>query len=270
MARKVISDELKNEIINYYSSNIVSLSRIEEKYDLSHPTISKILKDVPKHKKALVLNPNLKEDYFKNIDCEEKAYFLGLIIADGNVFAPTDGRQHSVSIVLDSADEYILERFRKELNATTSITHDGRGCSQIAVRSDKMADDLAKYGVIPRKSFITYLPEMDDDMMRHVLRGILDGDGSIKAKQSNIRNRYAHAISYCGSHRLMVDISEWCKKHNINNAIVYDYKDKNLSELKIQSINEMYVFGEMIYQDATIYLTRKKTLYDDFKAHYDL
>lgn len=270
MARKVISDELKNEIINYYSSNIVSLSYLGEKYGLSHPTISKILSGVPKYKKALTFNPNLKEGYFENIDCEEKAYFLGLIIADGNVFAPTDGRQRSISIVLDSADEYILKRFKEELNATTSITHDGRGCSQIAVRSDKMADDLAKYGVVPRKSFITYLPEINDDMMCHILRGILDGDGSIKAKQTNIGNRYAHSISYCGSHRLMVDISAWCKKHGISNAIVYDYKDKNLSELKIQSIGEMYVFGKMIYQDATIYLTRKKALYDDFKAHYNL
>lgn len=270
MARKIISEELKNEIINYYSSNIVGLKEVENKYNLSHPTIAKILSGVPKHKKAQIFNPNLKEDFFERIDTEVKAYFLGFIIADGNVFNPNDGRQHSISITLDSNDEYMLERFKQEIGTNTSISHDGRGCSQIAIRSNKMAKDLEQYGVVPRKSFTTYLPNIGEDMMPHVLRGILDGDGSIKAKQTNIRNRYAHAISYCGSHQLMVDISNWCKSHNIKNSIVYDYKNRNLSELKIQNIQDMYTFGEMLYKDATIYLDRKKTLYDEFKAHYNL
>lgn len=33
---------------------------------------------------------NFNDNYFENIDNEEKAYFLGLIYADGNVSASTD------------------------------------------------------------------------------------------------------------------------------------------------------------------------------------
>lgn len=43
-----------------------------------------------------------------------------------------------------------------------------------------MAEALAKYGVVPRKSHITYLPlNIPKEMFSHLIRGIFDGDGSI-------------------------------------------------------------------------------------------
>ena len=213
----------------------------------------------------------MNEHFFKNIDCEEKAYFLGLLISDGNVFVDTTfNRQASISIALDTKDEYLLRAFKQALNTNTSIGHDGRGCSQIVVRSDIMAKDLVKYGVVPRKSFDTFLPNVSRDMMPHLLRGIMDGDGSIKANQTNVHGRYAHAISFCGSHRLMQDIANWCINNFIVTTFVYDYKNRSLSEIKIQSIESMYKFGELIYKDATIYMKRKYDLYQSFKDHYNL
>lgn len=271
MARKIISEELKNQIINEYKSRPMPLNFLENKYSLSHPTMTKILKGIPKYKKAKVFNPELKEHFFEEINSEEKAYFLGLIISDGNVFIDKKlKRQASISITLDSNDGYIIEKFKNLLGANTSITYDGRGCSQFAVRSDIMAKDLAKYGITPRKSFNTFLPNIQENMIPHLIRGILDGDGSIRAKQTNKRNRYAHAIGFCGSHKLMDDISKWCNKNNITTTIVYDYKNRSLSEIKIQSIDSMYRFGEIIYNNATIYMERKYSLYKEFKEHYHL
>ena len=92
MPSKIITEELKQQIKDYYLSEPMSLNKVQEKFNLSHPTISKILKDVPKYPKAKIFNPNLKEHFFEIIDSEEKAYFLGLIIADGNVFKDNTGR----------------------------------------------------------------------------------------------------------------------------------------------------------------------------------
>ena len=199
MPSKIITEELKQSIINYYLSYPMALPQVEKHFNLSHPTISKILKDIPKYPKAKINNPELKERFFQTIDSEEKAYFLGLLIADGNVFKDLTGRQASISITLDLEDEYILLKFKEVLNANTNIGHDGRGCGQIAVRSNLMAADLEKYGVIPRKSLSTYLPQIDDKYMNHLIRGILDGDGSIRAEQTQINNRFAHYIGFCGS-----------------------------------------------------------------------
>lgn len=275
MPRKIITEELKQEIIKYYLSYPMTMKQIEDKYGLSHPTMTKILKDVPKYSKAKINNPNLKEHFFQNIDEETKAYFLGLLISDGNVYKDDSGRQASISITLDLKDEYMLKQFKNVLQVNTSIGHDGRGCGQIAVRSNIMAEDLAQYGVIPRKSYNTYLPLISDEMMPHLIRGIFDGDGSIIAKPSPIKdghNRFLHAISFCGTHKLMEDISEYVFEHLKlkQKPTVYDYKDKQLSELKIQNIEDIQNFGDWIYNYSTIYLYRKKDIYDNFLKHYNL
>lgn len=274
MPRKIITNELKQEIIKYYLSQPMTMKQVEDKYELSHPTITKILKDVPKYSKAKLNNPNANERFFENIDSEEKAYFLGLLISDGNVFKDNTGRQASISITLDLNDEYILQKFKEVLNINTSISKDGRGCGQIAIRSNLMADDLKQYGVVPRKSYTTYLPKINDIYMSHLIRGILDGDGSILAKPSpkqDGHNRYLHSISFCGSHQLMEDIAEYLYNNlQLKQPIqVYNYPDKNLSDIHIQNYEDMEKIGNWLYKDATIYLIRKNNIYNSFKKHYN-
>ena len=272
MPRKIITEELKQEIIKYYLSQPMTMKQVEDKYELSHPTITKILKDVPKYTKAKLNNPNMKEHFFQEIDEEAKAYFLGLLISDGNVFKDNTGRQASISITLDLKDEYMLEKFKEVLQANTSVGHDGRGCGQIAVRSNIMAEDLAKYGVVPRKSYNTYLPLISKEMMPHLIRGIFDGDGSIMAKpnpSNDGHNRFLHSISFCGTHQLMEDISNYILENLGIKTAVYDYKDRNLSELKIQNIDNIAKFGYWIYRNSTIFLNRKKDIFNDFLKHYN-
>ena len=272
MPRKVITEELKQEIIKYYLSQPMTMKQVEDKYELSHPTVTKILKDVPKYTKAKLNNPNMKEHFFQEINEEAKAYFLGLLISDGNVFKDNTGRQASISITLDLKDEYMLEKFKEVLQANTSVGHDGRGCGQIAVRSNIMAEDLAKYGVVPRKSYNTYLPLISKEMMPHLIRGIFDGDGSIMAKpnpSNDGHNRFLHSISFCGTHQLMEDISNYILENLGIKTAVYDYKDRNLSELKIQNIDNIAKFGYWIYRNSTIFLNRKKDIFNDFLKHYN-
>ena len=106
MPSKIISDELKEEIINYYLSKPMTYKEIAIKYNLSNPTIGKILKDIPKYPKAKLFNPDLNENFFENNYSESKAYYLGLLISDGNVFKEDSGRQASISITLDDNDKY--------------------------------------------------------------------------------------------------------------------------------------------------------------------
>ena len=169
----------------------------------------------------------------------------------------------------------MLEKFKEVLQANTSVGYDGRGCGQIAVRSNIMAEDLAKYGVVPRKSYSTYLPKVSYEMMPHLIRGIFDGDGSIMAKSNHNNdghNRFLHSISFCGTHKLMEDISNYSFEYlNLKQKpLVYDYKDRQLSDFKIQNVKDMQTFGDWMYNYSTIYLNRKKDIYDNFLQHYNL
>lgn len=272
MNRK-INKELEKEIIEFYKSQPMSFSEIKKKYNLSLPTIGKILQNEKKYPKYLIFNPNFCEDFFQIIDDEYKAYFVGLIISDGNVFESNDKYHHqsSISITLDKSDKYILEVFKTLLNVNTQISEDGRGCSQFAVRSNKMAIDLSKYGIIPKKTLFTYLPKISNEFMPHLIRGILDGDGCIKAHVIK-SGRFLHSISFCGTYKLMEDISEYLT-NNLNLKIkpkVYTYKDKHLSEIAIQNVNDIVLVGNFLYENANIFLKRKKEKYYKILSHYNL
>lgn len=274
MASKQITEELKKAIIAEYKRKPQTIKALGLKFNLCGPTIMKILGDTERYKKAQIFNPNLNEHFFENIDCESKAYFLGLIIADGNVFIDENNknanRQASISITLDKKDAYLLEEFKNQVQTNTVIGKDGRGCCCIAVRSNVMAQDLSKYGIIPRKTLFSYLPEIPIEHMSHLIRGILDGDGSIQASQ--LARRFLHGIAFCGTQKLMEDISTFLT-HHLQLKIkpkVYTYENKNLSEMKIQNVEDMYKLGMWLYNDATIYLKRKKEKFDLFTRHYGL
>lgn len=268
MSRKITSD-LKEQIIREYLECPTTISNIAKQFNLSNPTICKILTCVPKYKKAQIFNPELNETAFSVIDNESSAYFLGLIIADGNIFLPRDGnRQASISICLQKSDDYILEEFKKFMKTNTNVIIDNRGCCQIAIRSDKVATDLKNLGVLPQKSFNTILPNVSKDQMPHLIRGIIDGDGSIFALKHN--NKFLHSISCCGTHTLMQNISDTIFEIlNLGTKPkVYDYKNRTLSEFKIYNFDDVLKLGDWIYNDATIYLKRKREVFEQIKEYH--
>lgn len=267
-----ITEQQKEEIRAFYLSKPMSYVAVAKQFNLCTTTVSRILADLPKYTKARMFNPDLDEHFFQHINSDIKAYFLGLIIADGNVFvSTTDNRQASISITLDLEDEYLLNAFKNAVKTNTSVGHDGRGCGQIAVRSDIMAAELAQYGVVPRKSDKTYLPHIDKQYMGGLLRGIFDGDGSIVAKPEPNSTRFVHRIAFCGTHQLMQDIYDYMTQNYLMEMqrTVYDYKDRQLSELHFNCMNDIYLLGELMYQDATVFMKRKHNIYMTFKEHYN-
>ena len=277
MPSKIITEEIKNNIVVFYESKPMTIKTVCNKFNLSEPTVLKILKEknISVYKKAKLYNPDLVEDFFHNINTEEKAYFLGLLIADGNVFIdennPEANRQASISCTLDEEDVYLLEKFKECVKTNTKISSDGRGCFQIAVRSNIMAEDLKQYGIVQRKSFSTYFPKTISDLyIPHLIRGILDGDGSVQFRENKRGGGYLHNISFCGSHQLMEDLSNiiFDSLNLFTRPRVYDYKDRYLSEIKIQRADDIRGFGNWIDSGANIYMIRKKEKFDMFLNFY--
>lgn len=267
---KIISQDVIQQMREFYQSRPMTQKEVADRFGYCLPTVAKILKDLPQYTKSNIFNPELDESFFEVIDTEDKAYYLGLLITDGNVFKANEHRA-SISITLDQNDAYLLDHWKDCLKSRTSLGHDGRGCVQYAVRSLKMANDLAKYGVVPRKTLSAYLPEIEDkSQMRHLVRGLIDGDGGIYAHMHN--GKFSHQIKLCGTERLMKETLAFIDSelHLKYVPKVYTYKNKPLSMLQISNIQDMNRLGNWLYADAFVYMDRKYRKFLDFQTHYGL
>lgn len=119
---------------------------------------------------------------------EEVQYFTGLLMADGCITTPKDQPNPRVHLLLKSQDEEMVLRFRDFLKCNhkvyrrkPGINANGYRCSgavHFSVTSRPIADKLAKFGVLPRKTMTARL-RGGMEHNRHVFRGLLDGDGTI-------------------------------------------------------------------------------------------
>lgn len=117
--------------------------------------------------------------FFDNIDTEQKAYWLGFLTADGNVYGTR------VQVNLTEKDLPHLQSFASDVCCENPIRHTvklGRGETvyhgvALAFRSRHMVGSLGLYNVVPRKSAVATPWNGPAHLMRHYWRGLVDGDG---------------------------------------------------------------------------------------------
>lgn len=108
----------------------------------------------------------------------------GLILADGNVRHFADANP---VIRLTSTDLELVELFKRELNAPNRITSQWhrlstKACYYCSVRSLPMARALERIGIRPRKSKTIPWPDLPVEFLSSFVRGLVDGDGSIRIR----------------------------------------------------------------------------------------
>ena len=258
---KHLSKENEIQIIEYYKTKPMTIKELCDKFNLCNVTIIKILNkyNIKRYNRTKLFSPQLDEHYFENIDNEEKAYFLGLIVSDGCIYSQNI-RSSMVVITLQGCDKYILEHFIKCIKSNKHITSDGRGCFEIQILSDIMVNDLRKYGLFENKSLHTIFPKnLPKDLYCHFIRGLIDGDGSISFY--NRQNRYCHvkAIRFCQGNKKFVEDFIKFLHDNIGTKIISVYQEKeNLWSCAYRANTDILLLINYLYKDATIYLTRKK------------
>ena len=241
----------EQEIIDKYKAGN-SCTQIASEYNVTFHTISNILEKYNVDRNNIYHNLDLIENYWENIDSFDKAYFLGLLLADGNVY----GTQ--VKIELASKDEYILERFSfytKNTNKLIKINRQNKGkFVAFSVKREKWVNDLCKFGVIPNKTFNVELPILSENMMSHLIRGLIDGDGWISEKGKQ--------IGFCGNEKCVTQLRDYlCSKLNISIPKII-HPDTNLWQVTWHKKNDIQILCEFIYKDKNdCFLKRKYNNY---------
>lgn len=262
---KHITNEKKEEIVRLYKTRPMTQHELAKRFDVSPPSIIKILKEyrIKPYSKVQLFSPDLDEHYFDVINTEAKAYFLGLIITDGCIHN-TKGKQPLVSLTLQENDKYILESFKQEIRSNKVVTTDGRGCAEINILSRVMVNSLRKYGITERKSLNTVFPKLiPKEHYPHLIRGILDGDGSVSFYARRGRKCHVKAIRFCqGNEQFLKDIVD-CLFENCNATKINTYQEKeNLWSIAYRKDDSLIKIIKYLYEKASIYLTRKKHLCD--------
>ncbi len=128
----------------------------------------------------------IRHDYFSVLDTPLKAYIVGLLAADGTV----SSEEPRIRLKLHTKDTRLVEFVRDEL-APCSPLQQRATSIQFGISSPQLVADLARFGVIPRKSSCLEWPAQLPSVLHHAfLLGYFDGDGSLVSMP---RSNWAYA-----------------------------------------------------------------------------
>lgn len=220
---------------------------------------------------------NLNKDFFKKINNEKSAYWLGFLMADGCINETrnkTTGKikSMSLSVSLSTDDKEHLNKFLSDIESDfivrDEICHlNGKEYkySRIQLSNTEICRDLIELNCTPRKSLTLKYPfgKIPEEFEKDFIRGYFDGDGSVSFSENwayyKDKNKYYLTknfyVNILGTQDFLDVISEILAKNNIRNSIK-KYK-KNTSEIRITGSKNLLNFAHYIYKDSSVYLDRK-------------
>ena len=251
--------------MHLYCNKNLSAKSVGKQLGLSERSVLKYLKS---KNLTRAIGKNYKytcnENFFSEINTEEKAYWLGVIFADGNVSLNSCG---TGQLFISSIDEDWLKRFLNTINSTSPLYKEIHKKYQkciwkVHITNNTIYDDLHKVGVVPKKSLILRFPKLDETLIPHFIRGYFDGDGCVTVCKylPNKNNLTLRSGISSGSKEFLEKLLSYLP---VKCKTITTRKNGNLSEFKL-SVNDSIAFAKYIYKDATIYLQRK---YDKFNEY---
>lgn len=261
--------EKTNLIIDKYVNQRISSEVIAKELGINGTTVCRILK-----RNNILIRPGTENKtkylkdltFFKKIDTEAKAYFLGLLYADGSV--------SESSHCLRLTDQDVLIKFSDcifgiNLVKFIGITNGGKPFYGVYVYSAEMRDDLVALGCPEDKAFKIKFPFwLEKDLWPHFIRGYLDGDGCICPGNP--------AVDFTGCGFIIDDFIKIFKEElNITGWVgePHTEEDKppenNTKCLQIRAYESIKTLLDYIYINANIYMERKYKLYQEFLLKFD-
>lgn len=275
---KIIKPKLvpRNTIIEaakYYSDNQISIINCAKKFKIGKNTLYNYLKENNsiKNDKNYQKDITYDKNFFDSIDSEEKAYWLGFIMADGYTKLDKNNNPAQTTIEISKKDINLLDAFKKSIKSNyiirersrTTVTGKISEICSITISSHHLTKQLVSYGVVPNKTYIGFINEEifgdNEELIFHYLRGYSDGDGTINKNKGN----YVFKL-VIRSKSILNTITNWIKKYcNIDPKIIIW---ENTYRLSIQNKKDYFIFLEKLYKNANIYLDRK---YQNYLSHID-
>ena len=273
--RSVILTPLDKKLIKDLYLDGKTIQYIHKNYfegKCSEENINYILKQIGITRRNGI-QAKLNHNYFSIIDTEEKAYFIGLLLADGSVRHNKEkGESYSIRLELKYEDKYMIEKLTSLLESDNPVkeyksdkSREGwkeKHNAYNTFNSTLMFNDLSKYGIIPNKTLkIQKIPDIRESLMHHLIRGYFDGDGTVYITKRDKKLHYG----FYGTYNFISNIKEYLMNViNISNNKITKQKNADVSFVAFSRQEDIKNFYSYIYNNATIYLIRKKKIFDDY------
>ena len=237
-----------------------SCQSIADSYRVTFHTVSNILEknNIPRNNRYNNLNLNI--NYFTEINSFDKAYFLGFLLTDGNVGKDSN----AITLSLAEKDIKILKLFSKYTENSNSIYYrKDKPEVTLSIKCREWKQDLKKYGIVPQKTYIADMPILEENMMPHFIRGLIDGDGWISEK--------SHQLGFCGTEKVVKKLKDFLVKK----LGVYDVKvlhpKENVWQVTWASKKDIELIGNYIYDNKQdCFLERKYNNFSRIQGNTEL
>ena len=264
----------KEEIENLYKNENYNFIDIGRKLNRYESTIRRYLNSlgyIAKSQSELQRKYTIVEDFFDKIDTEEKAYILGLLYADG--YNNTD--KNDVCISLKEDDVEILNKITNIIQPTKPLFYldmspENRGMKnsknqyRLTINNKHISKRLVELGCGKAKTSVIKFPsseQVPNSLLHHFVRGYFDGDGSVS-------NGKWSKVDIISTPEFLTDLQNILKESIGIGITKLNYNRKYSKEVNIVSLNiggrlQCMKFKEWLYKDATIFLKRKKEVFDN-------
>ena len=123
---------------------------------------------------------SVDENFFDSWN-EYSSYILGYAFADGNVAWNLEKSYWTFTISACEKDAAHLERMRLLLKSSKPLLYSPKTKSyRLKATSRILCKKLIRKGVIPKKSLVVRFPDVPEGFLRHFIRGVVDGDGTVR------------------------------------------------------------------------------------------
>jgi len=235
------------------------------KFGVKNPDLSEKMKGnsyavgrVPANK-LKVANPR----FFQTIDTEEKAYYLGLLAADGCVRSNSKDGNKLFLIMKDKEPVYHLKNLlgceAKVVKRNYKKWVSPMYCLNIGDKD--LVEDLTGHGITQNKTKTLNFPShLCIGMVRHFIRGYMDGDGDVCLVNEPYRKLLT--VSFYGTD----DLVNGCIKHldeNVGLKSKGTFQQGAITRFKRSCLQAQNIL-EYLYKDSSVFFGRKNQKYLDW------
>lgn len=236
-----------------------SLISISKKIGVSRDALTRMVKEIYGEDFNLRRKFYLNEDYFEEINSNEKSYWLGFLAADGYI------NKNELILELQESDMEHLIKFRNvispELNVRKVVHHHKEKDFvhyRVSFRSGRTIENLNKQGVFQNKSLSLSPPNLEKQYVPYWILGYMDGDGCLFKAKNRLK------INFTGTKEVLVWIKEF---FNSNNQIVQAHRcESNTFSFTLEvDLTDLFL-RDVKYETLDYVLNRKKSIYINYIA----